>query len=766
MLTIKKAQSLNFLKPGKVPRLSREQILILNKDTTPTELNQMLGGYRGIVALDIETNAKPVYTTESFIQGIGLSNNYLTLYADRRVLSTEVWDTLLAWISTTDVEFAAHNVMYDSAFIYRDTGKWVNWKYCTYGLYKQLATEGYDGQTWGLKGAQTELLGWSETNEEELDNWLIDSGYVKSYSVEPTESGYLRELPQGPRYCSPDKSKMSEAPPDILGYYCGLDAYSTYQLLAQVLLPSLNQLEPSAKTFFNFYHSEVFIINVKLLVEQLLGGIYIDKPALENYYNKLDSIIEEKRLAFFEMPEVKQYISKREKLLIDTHLAKEPKKYKDIPLPKEPAKFKKDGTVSKGWLTYEKRMEEYPALLASREPSLSWLNWNAKLEEIKTEDAFNLNSPHQLRELFYNELKYPIILTTDSGSPATDKSALRGFGVHGKALREYSDKVKEKAYVSACLEKIKDTGFLHPQFRTPGTLTGRLAGTGKFNVQQQPKSREYLETFRARPGHVWIQADINSLEQVVLAELSQDQTLHYLYGSGVTNDVYLFNGANLKGIGERIREYYDPHNPTPESIALAKKECKRERNIAKVLTLSASYGAGPQKIHQTLSLDGVKITLEEVQQLHRDYWELYAGVKEYGRRLFGEWNSRKGWIYNGLGRPLAVHKDKTKDLVNRVCQSTGHDILMIVNYYLENLKQESGNPNLWYPIIIDYHDEGIVECLEEDKDKVIECFNKAYELLNNFLKGNIKLVSEPAVILSLADAKCEPLAPESEPLSE
>lgn len=216
-------------------------------------------------------------------------------------------------------------------------------------------------------------------------------------------------------------------------------------------------------------------------------------------------------------------------------------------------------------------------------------------------------------------------------------------------------------------------------------------------------------------------------------------------------DVYLFNAASMIGIKEKVRKFYDPLNPTPESINLAKKECKKERSISKLITLASSYGAGPDKLYMNLSLDGVQITLDEVKAMHKSYWEIYKGVKEYGQLLEQEWEERGGWVFNGIGRPICVDEGKKKDIVNRVVQSTGHDILMMVISELAKLRDKEGY--IWRPIIIDFHDESIVECKIEDQDKVLAMFREAYRIVNQKLNCGVKIEAEPEVKLNLAEIK-------------
>jgi hypothetical protein len=151
----------------------------------------------------------------------------------------------------------------------------------------------------------------------------------------------------------------------------------------------------------------------------------------------------------------------------------------------------------------------------------------------------------------------------------------------------------------------------------------------KINLQNTTKTRRYLECFEASPGNKVVAMDFASLEPKVLAYFSRDKNLMSLYGPNAKkNDIYLFNGAQLKGLGEPILATgYDPYNPTPETIKAAKKACKTERQIAKKFTLSANYGAGARKIHSELLLDGVDVTLEQCYQFHKEFWNLYPGIK-------------------------------------------------------------------------------------------------------------------------------------------
>ena len=94
----------------------------------------------------------------------------------------------------------------------------------------------------------------------------------------------------------------------------------------------------------------------------------------------------------------------------------------------------------------------------------------------------------------------------------------------------------------------------------------------------------------------------------------------------------------------------------------------------------------------------------------------------------------------------------TKDLVNRVVQSTGHDLHMIGISLLESLLAKAfGKEFRW--IIADFHDEAIIEVPQGGEQVAIECFRKMEAQMNEQLQPYVPIKIDPAVGTSLADFK-------------
>ncbi len=277
----------------------------------------------------------------------------------------------------------------------------------------------------------------------------------------------------------------------------------------------------------------------------------------------------------------------------------------------------------------------------------------------------------------------------------------------------------------------------------------------RVNCQQLPKARDYLDCIVPRPGHVFIQMDVTALEPVVLAELSEDPAMMNLYGPGAKpNDIYLYVGASIPALREAVCAYgYDPLNPTAEAIATTKKKAKRIRGICKVLHLSAGYGAGAKKIYETLSQAGVEITLPEVKDLHKAYWDLFGGVTEFQTKLKREYADNGGWFINGRGMPISVADHLEKDILNRCIQSSGHYNLLTYLKHLEKLRQESDITMT--PVMVDFHDETIWEVPIDQADDALELFNETWTLTNNELRGIIPLSGPPEICTNFSAFKCE-----------
>lgn len=639
----------------------------------------------------------------------------------------------------------AHNAQFEQWMTFSHIEQYANVKYDTQCLLNQIEGDyaGIPGNK-SLKPLQVAMLGWEDKGDVELDAWLVANGFVDA-------KGKVL------------KGEMHNAPDSVLGKYCNLDAQATWDLYNAVYAPVLERFPE-----FDLYHSRDFQNLICLIDEARREGITISRKKLEQHSKKISERMGELMQDFFHHSEATSHINEYNKGVLYEHLDN------------EPPKLNKKGTKT----------------------LVRWTKWNDKTETIKATQHFNPNSKKQLAWLFYDSM-YEAELDWStaygwSGEPRTnkkgqtlikceltvngkiikwdnwvkdpdaepnrkvDKNTLPHLGSAGELLIEYNKLNKELGYVEAMLAT-SPVGVHHTQLRVSGTKTDRCSGgskhniggeTFKLNIQQIPKSRGYLECLGAAQGNTIIQMDIDALEPVVLAELSNCPSYMALYGPDAPpNDVYLFIASQIPQFSQEIRNAgYDPENPTLEGINRAKKECKRIRSICKIIHLSAGYGAGAPKIYETLRDIGISITLTEVKDIRKMYWEVFKGVTAYRETLTTEWKANKGFFIDGLGTPVTVTREFEKDILNRCIQRTGHMILVKYLYHLNQIRKEGSSLK---PMMVDFHDETVWQIKKIGKQSALKLFNDAWSLTNNELNGIIPLSGEPMACESFADFKCE-----------
>ena len=705
----------------------------------------------GSTYIDFEATGLDMRAEDFKVVGVGIASTRcrdgvyapITTIDDYKWLVTELYQ----------LNLVGYNIGFDAKVLHRmalDVGitptRWP-WIGDTMVLYKMVDNRGNTGQSWGLKTAQKEVLQWKETNEVELDKWLIDNGYCR------TVKGVTKPL----------KGEMWRAPVEILGHYCGLDVVSTMQLDEHLHETCKDYPELTA-----IYEREFMSLH-KVLNEQFWYGLQLDKPALSTYIDKLKQQIELQAefwvTATEATPYIKEFNAAQHQLVVD----------------KEPPQFTKTGKV------------------AAR-----YTKWQEKVAASKNTNYFNLSSKQHIRWLFYDRLyrlenvrhktnwkgdiasKFDVkskkmwfwwladvvcnetneVVGSVEGKAAeestptfsVDKNILPRLGLAGQWLFHYNKMVKELGYANAVFEGLDEQDRLPVSLKVHGAVTGRCGGGGyvgnSVNIQQQHKDPEYMACFVPPEGHKIIQWDASALENVILAELSGDENMFQLYGSGIPNDGHLFFGSRMAPLREELTKYgYDPMNPTPEAIKKTKKMAKAFRSVAKVVVYLCSYGGGATTLRKNLEVAGFKMKLEECKELIKGYWDTIPQVTEYYNRLKAEWKANRGWLLNARGRPMSVPEKLKKDLPSRVIQSGGHDILLSVIHHIDVLRGRRGVT--MHPAITDLHDETIWYAPDNEVEEAKKVIEDALAITNCELGAKIPISGGVEICEDFRPFKCD-----------
>ena len=167
---------------------------------------------------------------------------------------------------------------------------------------------------------------------------------------------------------------------------------------------------------------------------------------------------------------------------------------------------------------------------------------------------FNLNSPKQIGEIFFEKLKLPVVKKTPSGSPSTDEEVLQKLAEDyplPKVLLEYRGLSKLKSTYTDKLPKMIDptTGRVHTNYAQAVAVTGRLASNDP-NLQNIPirnaEGRRIREAFIAPPGSVIVSADYSQIELRIMAHISGDENMLRAFAEG--EDIHRATAAEIFGV--------------------------------------------------------------------------------------------------------------------------------------------------------------------------------------------------------------------------
>ena len=334
---------------------------------------------------------------------------------------------------------------------------------------------------------------------------------------------------------------------------------------------------------------------------------------------------------------------------------------------------------------------------------------------------FNLNSPTQLRELLFNELKLSAkgLKKTKSGF-STDADTLEKLAaVHPmpRKLIEYRTISKLKStYADALSEVIRSgTGRIHTTWHQALVATGRVSSSDP-NLQNIPtrsaEGRRIRRAFVPKPGCVFVSADYSQIDLRVLAHLSGDKTLLDAFNTG--EDIHVRTATEVLGI-------------TPDKVNA------EARRLAKVINFGIIYGMGPQRLAGELG-----IALAEASDYIKRYFERLPGVRAwldetvrnarttgYVTTMYG----RRRYLPELNAQPGGARAQAERIAINTPIQGTAADLIKLAMIRLDRALRGRG---LGTRMILQVHDELL---LEAPKDE----WREAAELAKREMEGAAEL---------------------------
>lgn len=328
-------------------------------------------------------------------------------------------------------------------------------------------------------------------------------------------------------------------------------------------------------------------------------------------------------------------------------------------------------------------------------------------------EEFNINSTKQLGVVLFEKLGLPVKKKTKLGySTNTDVLELL-INKHPiiPLIIEYRTLTKLKStYVDGFLKVIKHDGRIHTIFKQTETRTGRISSI-EPNIQNIPVrkkiGRNMRKFFIADENYILIDADYSQIELRILASICNDENMQNAFRIG--KDIHISTATQVFGISEDF--------VTPEM-----------RNVAKSVNFGIIYGISAF----SLSKD-INISVVEAKKYIQKYLDNFPNVSKYMDEVV-ENGIKNGYVTTIFGRRRYIPELYTKNKIlqafgkrvamNAPIQGTAADIIKIAMIKVYNrIKEENLNAR----IILQIHDELIIESTIEDKDKVTRLLKEEME---------------------------------------
>ena len=354
--------------------------------------------------------------------------------------------------------------------------------------------------------------------------------------------------------------------------------------------------------------------------------------------------------------------------------------------------------------------------------------YKAEIEKIRERiiflagEEFNINSPKQLATILFDKLHLPDRNNKKHSTAVDVLEALRGeHAIIDEILRYRTITKLYSTYIEGMRQYIRPDGKIHTVFNQTTAVTGRLS-SNEPNLQNIPvrteEGRELRKMFVASKGCKLLSADYSQIELRLLAHYSGDPVLCKAYQDGL--DIHTATAAQIFGV----------------NIDDVTSEMRRS---AKAVNFGIIYGISPYGLAQNLGIPQ-SVAKEYIER----YFQTYPTIKQFLDSSI-EMYKEKGFVSTLFGRirnfdnVVPNSRDarfSERAAMNMPLQGTASDIIKIA---MLNVSNELKKRNLKAKLILQIHDELILDVPENEVDEVRELVR---EKMENVAKLRIPLIVE------------------------
>ena len=328
-------------------------------------------------------------------------------------------------------------------------------------------------------------------------------------------------------------------------------------------------------------------------------------------------------------------------------------------------------------------------------------------------EEFNINSTQQLGRILFDQLGLPPVKKTKTGysTNAEVLDKLRGKHPIIEQILDYRQLTKLKStYVDGLGKVIAEDGRIHTCFQNTVTATGRLS-SAEPNLQnipiRTPLGAELRKMFVAGPGMALVDADYSQIELRLLAHMAGDEKMIEAFRSG--RDFHTVTAAQVFGV--------EPDQVSAEM-----------RRSAKAVNFGIVYGISAFSLSQDIG-----VTVAEAKAYMDKYFATYPGVRAYMDHVV-EQAKADGYVSTLMGRRRWLPELKSSNFntrsfgervaLNMPIQGTAADIIKLAMLRVRDRLKAEG---LRGQLVLQVHDELIVECPQEEQERVCALLQEEME---------------------------------------
>ena len=313
--------------------------------------------------------------------------------------------------------------------------------------------------------------------------------------------------------------------------------------------------------------------------------------------------------------------------------------------------------------------------------------------------SFNMGSPKQIGQIFFEELALPVIAKTPKGAPSTAESVLQELADQGhelpQVILEHRGLAKLRSTYTDKLPELvnPDTGRLHTSYHQAVAATGRLSSSDP-NLQNIPvrsdEGRRIRQAFVPEQGWRMLAADYSQIELRIMAHLSGDDGLLKAFAAG--EDIHRATAAEVFGAD------------SPGAVTAD------QRRSAKAINFGLIYGMSAFGLAKQLGIE--RGAAQEYVDL---YFARYPGVKAFMERT-REQAREQGYVETLFGRRLylpdinarnpQIRAGAERTAINAPMQGTAADIIKRAMLAVDDWLQASQPP---VRLLMQVHDELVFE---------------------------------------------------------